>query len=329
MPIRFRLLTEQDVTQVLSMDDLIDSMATALTRFSAGEAVQPVRPVISIEPVKSFMAVMPAYIANPPALGTKLVTVFHDNAAKGLPSHLGTIVLMDPTTGALVAVMDGRYITEARTAACSAVSSRLLAATGASSLALIGSGVQARSHLEALGRVHPLKDVRVWSPNTAHLREFVDEMRSRTTASLTASGSAADAVRGADIVVLVTASPTPVIEAGWVKPGAHVISVGATRPDQREINPTLTEKARFFVDSREAALVECGDIVMGVAEQRFGIDHIAGELGAAVAGTIPGRQSADRITIFKSLGMAVEDVVAANLAYRRATERGIGKELTL
>ncbi|HVB38988.1 MAG TPA: ornithine cyclodeaminase family protein, partial [Vicinamibacterales bacterium] len=284
---------------------------------------------IPVDPVKSFMAVMPAYLAHPPALGTKLVTVFHDNAAKGLPSHLATIVLMDPTTGALIAVMDGRYITEARTAAVSAVSSRLLASPGASTLALIGSGVQARSHLEALGRVHALKDVRVWSPNAQHVRQFIDEERGRTTATLTASASAADAVRGADLVVLVTASATPVIEAGWVKPGAHVISVGATRPDQREIDPRLTGQARFFVDSRAAALVECGDIVLGVAEQRFGLDHIAGELGAAVGGAIPGRQSKEQITIFKSLGMAVEDVVAADLAYRRACERGIGKELTL
>jgi thiomorpholine-carboxylate dehydrogenase len=329
MSIKFRLMTEQDVLQVLSMDDLIDGMAAALARFSAGEVVQPVRPVIPVDPGKSLLAVMPAYIPSPAALGSKLVTVYHDNAAKGLHTHLATIVLMDPATGALIAVMDGRYITEARTAAVSAVSSRLLAARGASSLALIGSGVQARSHLEALGRVHALKDVRVWSPNGAHVRQFMDEVRGKTKAALTAPATAADAVRGADVIVLVTSSPTPVIEAGWVRPGAHVISVGATRPNQREIDPELTARARFFVDSRAAALVECGDLVMGMAEKRFGTDHIAGELGAAVAGTIPGRQSADQVTIFKSLGMAVEDVVAADLAYRRAVERGIGRELTL
>jgi len=329
MSIRFRLLTEQDVRQVLSMDDLIDAMATALARFSAGEVVQPVRPVIPVEPGKAFLAVMPAYIRNPPALGTKLVTVFHDNAAKGLHTHLGTIVLMDTTTGALVAVMDGRYITEARTAAVSAVSSRLLAPEGAATLALIGSGVQARSHLDALGRVHALKEVRVWSPDAGRRRQFVAEMQGQTTARLSAADTAAGAVRGADIVVLVTSSPTPVIQADWVRPGTHVISVGATRPDQREIDPALTAAARFFVDSRDAALVECGDLVMGMAERRFGVEHIAGELGAAVSGTIPGRQSAEQITIFKSLGLAVEDVVAADLVYHRATARHIGRELEL
>ncbi|HEY7789551.1 MAG TPA: ornithine cyclodeaminase family protein [Vicinamibacterales bacterium] len=329
MPMTFRLLTEQDVVRVLSMDDLIEAMAAALARFSDGEVVQPVRHVLPVGSPSSFLAVMPAYIPDPPALGSKLVTVFHGNHAHGLPSHLGTIVLMDTTTGALVAVMDGRYITEARTAAVSAVSSRLLAPAKAASLAIIGAGVQARSHLEALGRVHDLKTVKVWSPSEASRQRFVSEMAGRTSAALTAATTAADAVRGADVIALVTSSATPVIQAEWVRPGAHIISVGATIATQREIDPALTAKSRFFVDSQAAALVECGDIVMGVAEGRFGPEHIAGELGAVVSGHIAGRQSADQITVFKSLGMAVEDVVAADLAYRRASAQNIGKALDL
>lgn len=329
MPITFRLLTEQDIAQVLSMDDLIEAMAAALARFSGGEVVQPVRHVLPVGSQTQFLAVMPAYIPDPPALGSKLVTVFHGNPARGLPSHLGTIVLMDTATGALTAVMDGRYITEARTAAVSAVSSRLLAPAKASTLAIIGTGVQARSHLDALGRVHDLKTVKVWSPNEASRRRFVEEMAGRTKADLTATATAADAVRGADVVALVTSSGTPVVQAEWIRPGAHVISVGATIATQREIDPALTANARFFVDSQAAALVECGDIVMGMAEGRFGADHIAGELGAVVAGTIAGRQTSDQITIFKSLGMAVEDVVAADLAYRRATTQNIGRELEI
>lgn len=329
MSIAFRLLTEEDVIQVLSMDDLIEAMAAALARFSSGEVVQPVRHVLPVGSQTQFLAVMPAYIPDPPALGSKLVTVFHGNPARGLPSHLGTIVLMDTATGALRAVMDGRYITEARTAAVSAVSSRLLAPAKASSLAIIGSGVQARSHLEALGRVHTLKSVKVWSPKETSRRQFVEEMAGRTDAELTASETAADAVRGADVIVLATSSGTPVVEAEWVRPGAHVISVGATIATQREIDPALTARARFFVDSRAAALVECGDIVMGTAEGRFGPDHIAGELGSVVNGSVAGRQSSSQITVFKSLGMAVEDVVAADLAYRRAVERNIGRELAI
>jgi ornithine cyclodeaminase len=258
------------------------------------------------------------------------------NAARGLPTHLASIVLLDPETGAMRALLDGRYITEARTAAVSAVSSRLLGRARASSLALIGSGVQARSHLEALSRVHALRHVTVWSPNRLHRDRFVSEVQAATGTeegrrgayTLKAVDHPGEAVVGADLVVLVTASPTPVIESGWVKPGAHVISVGACRPTQREMDPDLTARARVFVDSRAAALVESGDVVMGIQEGRFGPDHIVAELGEVVNGA-PGRRSDTEVTIFKSLGMAVEDVTAADLAYRRAVERGIGSELIL
>jgi ornithine cyclodeaminase len=212
----------------------------------------------------------------------------------------------------------------------SAVSSRLLARPRASSLAIIGSGVQARSHLEALSWVHTLRSVAVWSPTKEHRDRFVAEASSPANTGQAPSVRAVDhpgeAVVGADIIVLVTSSPAPVIESGWVKPGTHVISVGACRPTQREMDPELVARARLFVDSRAAALVESGDVVMGIQEGRFTAAHIAAELGELVAGAT-GRQSDMEITIFKSLGLAVEDVTAANLAYRRAMERGIGLTL--
>src|SRR5207237_4783333 len=262
------------------------------------------------------------------ALGEKLVTVFGANTARGLDTHLATIVLLDPNTGALVALLDGRYITEARTAAVSAVSSRLLARKGASSLALIGSGVQARSHLEALARVHELRSISVWSPNAERRQKFAKEAAPHAPCRVDAVGHPGEAVVGADLVVLVTSSPSPVLEDGWVKPGAHIMSVGACRPTQREMDPALTARARLFVDSRAAALVESGDVALGIQEGRFGPDHIVAEIGDLVNGAA-GRRSEAEVTIFKSLGMAVEDVTAADLAYRRACERGIGKELTL
>ena len=337
MSVRFRLLTEADVKAVLTMDDLIDTMTSALKRFSTGCVVQPVRTVISVDGDAAFFGSMPAFVRaarqdDGAALGEKLVTVFGANTARGLDTHLATIVLLDPETGALKALLDGRFITEARTAAVSAVSSRLLARKTAASLAIIGSGVQARSHLEALSRVHRLRSVSVWSPNAEHVRRFMDESNrarpSGATCEIKAVDHAGEAVVGADLIVLVTSSPSPVVESGWVKPGAHVMSVGACRPNQREMDPALTARARLFVDSRAAALVESGDVVMGILEGRFGRDHIVAELGEVVNGA-PGRQSEAEITIFKSLGMAVEDVTAADLAYRRACERGIGKELTL
>jgi alanine dehydrogenase len=325
--IRFRLLTEPDVKAVLTMDDLIATMASALRRFSTGRVTQPVRTIISIKD-DAFLGVMPALAQEPAALGAKLVTVFGSNAARGLHTHLATIVLLDPETGALLALLDGRYITEARTAAVSAVSSRLLARKTSSSLAIIGTGVQARSHLEALSRVHQLRQVTVWSPNKLHRDQFVAEAKNGMTPEIRAVDHAGEAVVGADIIVLVTSSPAPVLENGWVKPGAHVISVGACRPNQREMDPALVARARLYVDSRAAALVESGDVVMGMQEGRFTAGHIVAELGELIERGA-GRTSDSEITIFKSLGLAVEDVTAADLAYRRAVERGIGQELTL
>ncbi|MCU1381935.1 MAG: hypothetical protein JWL71_632 [Acidobacteria bacterium] len=360
----FRLLTEADVKAVLTMEDLIETMTSALRRFSTGQVVQPVRPTIPIDDV-SFFATMPAFVRaaagdpgvgaaaghpgvgigsdpNPTpsrdaaALGAKLVTVFGGNAAQGLHSHLASIVLLDARTGALLALLDGRYITEARTAAVSAVSSRLLARKTAKSVAILGSGVQARSHLEALSHVHRLRQVTVWSPNKLHREAFVEEAKTATKIApgsewgltLGAVDHPGEAVVGADIIVLVTSSPTPVLENGWVKPGAHVISVGACRPTQREMDPALVARARLFVDSRAAALVESGDVVLGIQDGLFGADHIVAELGELLADEAVARRRNDtEVTIFKSLGLAVEDVTAADLAYRRAVERGIGQEL--
>ena len=347
---KFRLLTEADVRAVLTVEDLIETMASALRRFSTGRVVQPVRPTVEIAE-DSFFATMPAYVraddrgqtwvrpgsdpgltlsddsSESAALGAKLVTVFGRNALRNLHSHLASILLMDPETGALLALLDGRYITEARTAAVSAVSSRLLARKTAASLAIIGTGVQAHSHLDALGRVHRLRQVTVWSPNKLHRDSFVDSAKSAKSGSdpgltLRAVDHAGEAVVGADIIVLVTSSPTPVLENGWVKPGAHVISVGACRPTQREMDPALVARSRFFVDSRMAALVESGDVVLGIQEGRFGADHIVAELGELLADdTRPRRRTDTEITIFKSLGLAVEDIATARLVYDALTTR--------
>ena len=304
-------------------------MEAALARFSAREVLQPVRTVLSVGPTNAFFGLMPAYIEQPARLGAKLVTVFNDNHTRGLPSHLATIVLLDPDSGALLALMDGRYITEARTAAVSAVSARHLSPPEAATLAIVGSGVQARSHLEAYSEVRTLRDVRVWSPNPRSRERFIEEMSGRVPARLHDCASPMEAVDGADLVVLATSSPTPVVEDDWIGAGAHVVSVGACRPEQREMSPELVKRSRLFVDSRAAALVESGDVVIGLKENRFGEQHIVGELGEVVLGRVHGRTAADQITVFKSLGMAVEDVVTADLVFRKATETGAGTELTL
>lgn len=325
----FRLLTEQHVHGLLPISDLIAAMESALAKFSAGEVLQPVRTVLTVGPTQAYYGLMPAYIPSPASMGAKIVTVFSDNHKKQLPSHLATILLFDPDTGSLIAMMDGRYITEARTAAVSAVSARFLARPEAATLAILGSGVQARSHLEALQHVRQLREVRIWSPRPQSRATFIDDMSPRVPIPIVNAASAEAAVRGADLVVLATSSKTPVIESSWVDAGAHVIGVGACRPDQREMDPALVARGRLFVDSKAAALVESGDVVMNIAEQRFTPAHLQGELGELVLGRVTGRTADADVTIFKSLGMAVEDVVAADLVFRRAVESGAGTELTL
>ena len=314
---------------MLPIDDLIGEMESALIQYSTGGVQQPLRTVLQVGEQHAFFGVMPAAIREPASVGTKLVTVFASNAAIGLPSHLATILLLDPTTGALLAVMDGRYITEARTAAVSAVSTKLLARDAAGVLAILGTGVQARSHLEALSRVRPLREVRVWSPNAESRARFVREMQPHVAPPIVPRESPQDAVSGADLIVLVTASREPVVRSDWVANGAHICAVGACRPDQREMDTALITRGRVYVDSMIGALAEAGDIVLPIKEGAFEASRIAGELGQVAAGTAGGRRSPDEVTIFKSLGMAVEDVAAARLVYERAAATGVGRGFVL
>lgn len=315
-------LSESDVRAALPMRDLIDAMQSALAAFSAGRVIQPVRTVFEFGERRHF-GLMPALDPDAPMLGVKLLTFLPDNTARGLPSHQAAVALFDPATGALLAIADGRYITEARTAAVSAVSVRHLARRGARVLAILGSGVQAHSHLEALPLVHGFSEVRVWSPHAERLRHFAADH------NVTAAASAEHAVRGADVIVLATASTTPVIEDAWVSPGAHVIAVGACLPTHREVAPELMARSLLICDSRAAAMKEAGDILLAIASAHLAADPIHAELGEVIAATKPGRTSPDQITLFKSLGLAIEDVVSAGLAYRRARVSGQGTQVPL
>jgi len=319
------LLTERDVRAVLPMPDLIAAMEGALAQFSAGAVRQPVRSVIEVGDDRAFFGIMPAAMSHPPAVGAKLVTVFERNHERHLPSHLATIVLLDHATGALRAILDGRYITEARTGAVSAVSVKHLSRPDAGVLAIIGSGVQARSHVEAIRHVRKITQVRAWSPRAEHLDAFVTHVRDTVGLPAHSAGSAADAIRGADIIVLATASRTPVIDDADVAAGAHVAAVGACRPDQREMPTALIARARVCVDSRAAARLEAGDLLIPLGEGAIAEAHFARELGDVIAGRTPGRERANEVTVFKSLGLAVEDMVAADLAVERAQSIGLGQ----
>jgi len=290
-------LNEEQVRQHLQMADLIPVMEKALIDFSAGKVTQPVRSVIKVDPPSGFLGLMPAL--TPDGLGLKAVTFYPSNANRGIPTHMATIFLVDPQTGAPLAVMDGTLITEMRTAAVSAAATRLLASRDAKVLAILGSGVQARSHVKALRLVRQFKEIRVWSPTKQHAEQFAGELRARAV-------SAETAVRGADVVVTATNSKTPVLKGSWLKPGCHVNAVGACRPDWRELDDEAMSNV-VFVDSREGAMKESGDIILSAAE-------IYAELGEVFTGKVPSRSS--QTTIFKSLGMAVEDIAAASLVYR-------------
>jgi ornithine cyclodeaminase/alanine dehydrogenase-like protein (mu-crystallin family) len=317
-------LSESDVRAVLFPAELIDAMESALAALSAGRVVQPVRTAFEIGD-RTFFALMPAFDREHAILGAKLVSVVPANFEKGIPTHLAAISLFDTITGELAAVMDGRYITEVRTAAASAVSVRHLARADASVLAILGSGVQARSHLEALPLVRRFTEIRAWSPTPDHLERFVADAGIPVRAARTAE----EAVRGADVVVLATNSITPAIENAWVAPGAHVIAMGACRPTQQEVDPALVARAYLVVDSRAAALQESGDIVLPIRQGLFAEEHVRAELGEIVSGRKPGRSSPDQVTLFKSLGQAIEDLVAADLAWRRARQTGRGVEVQL
>lgn len=292
-------LNEDQVREHLQMADLIPAMEKALIDFSAGKVTQPVRSVIKVDPPGGFLGLMPAL--TPEGLGLKAVTFYPSNAERGIHTHMATIFLVDPEIGTPLAIMDGRLITEMRTAAVSAAATKLLAAPDSKILAILGSGVQARSHVEALRLVRQFEQIHVWSPTKKHADELAKEIGATAM-------SAEEAVRGADVVVTVTNSKTPVLKGSWLKAGCHVNAIGACRPDWRELDDEAMANV-VFVDSREGAIKESGDVILSGAK-------IYAELGEALAGKVPPR--ANETTIFKSLGMAVEDITAALLVYRSA-----------
>jgi thiomorpholine-carboxylate dehydrogenase len=293
-------LNEEQVRQHLRMADLIPAMEKALIDFSAGKVTQPVRSIISVDVAAAtgFLGLMPAL--TPDGLGLKAVTFYPSNAERGIPTHMATIFLVDPETGTPLAIMDGRLITEMRTAAVSAAATKLLASRDAEILAILGSGVQARSHVEALRLVRKFEEIRVWSPTQKHAEQFAKEIGATAV-------SAEEAVRGADVIVTATNSKAPVLKGAWLKRGCHANAVGACRPDWRELDDEAMQSSVVFPDSREGAMKESGDVILSGAK-------IYAELGEALASKVPSR--AKETTIFKSLGMAVEDIAAATLVYR-------------
>jgi ornithine cyclodeaminase/alanine dehydrogenase-like protein (mu-crystallin family) len=296
-----RTLADPEIARVLTYERLIPAMERALAAFSTGKVTQPVRSMVTVEPGQRYLGVMPAVMAE--SMGAKLVCFYPKNAAADLPTHLATIVLFESDTGRPLAFLDGRRITEMRTAAVSAALTRHLAPPDARVLALLGSGVQAQAHLEALRHVCRFEEVRVWSRNAAHAGQFAARHGAR---AMTAEA----AVRGADVIVTATSSQEAVLRGEWLKRGAHVNAVGACLPNWRELDDDAMRGGILIVDSREAALRESGDVIISRAP-------IFAEAGEVFAGTrhVP----REATTVFKSLGLAVEDVASARLVYDAVT----------
>ena len=324
------VLDNEQIRELLPMRDCIELMADALAALARGEIFQPLRTIIRPPEARGLLGLMPAYRSGEHgAFGMKAICVFPSNPAIGKDAHQGAVMLFSCETGELMALMNASEITATRTAAVSAVATRLLAREDAHELAIIGAGVQARTHLLALDTVRSIKRARVACRNIEHAHKLVREMQPRFSFPIEATHSNEEAVRDADLIVTATSSQEPVINKDWISPGAHVNAIGSHSPGSREIDSATMAAARIFVDRRESALNESGDYLLAAKEGLINADSILGELGELLNGTKPGRTSVNEITLFKSLGLAIEDVACAEYLYQKALSQNSGTWVNL
>jgi ornithine cyclodeaminase/alanine dehydrogenase-like protein (mu-crystallin family) len=318
------VLNQEEVEQLLDMEGCIGAMEGALAALARGEVHVPLRMVVRPGEEPSLLGLMPAHRAgDAPLYSLKTVAVFPDNPKRGLDAHQGTVTLFDGETGEVRVLMNASAITAIRTAAVSAVATRLLAREDARVLGILGAGVQARTHVEAMRAVRDFDQVRLFSPTAEHAQALAEE------AGAQALGSAEEVVRGADVVVTATNSVEPVVRREWLEPGAHVNVVGGRPPHMRELDVATIADSAFYVDRRESAEAEAWDYRDALESGAIGPDHIRGEIGEVLIGAAPGRSSPDELTVFRSLGLAVEDLAAAEYVVERARAGGVGTEVPL
>lgn len=319
------ILSHDDVVHLLPMTECIEVMAEALSALAHGEVVQPLRTILKPSDVKGVLAMMPSFRAGgKPLFGLKAICVFPGNAAIGKDAHQGGVLLFSGETGEPLAMVNASAITSIRTAAVSAVATRSLARSDASELAIIGAGIQARSHLEAMACVRSIARARIASSRFEHARQFAAEAQTHFAFPVEAFETADAAVRGADLIVTATTAREPVIQRRWISPGAHINAIGTYSPAAREIDTATMAAASLFVDRRESASNEAGDYLIAAREGAIGPENIRAELGEVLIGAKSGRTSPDEITVFKSLGLAIEDLAAAEHAYRKAQQHAVG-----
>jgi len=319
------VLSHAEVLELLPMKECIAVMREALNALAAGKTHQPLRTIIRPPDARGVMGLMPSYVSgDSAAFGLKAICVFPGNPAKGLDSHQGAVLLFSAETGELLAMMNASAITAIRTAAVSGVATELLARTDACNLALIGSGVQARSHLVAMSEVRSIKRCRVASRHIEHAKDFCEEMRPDFPFALEPVETVEEALAGADLIVTTTTAVEPIVRREWIAAGAHLNLVGSSTPNTREVDSETMAAVSLFVDRRESTINEAGDYLLAAREGVIGPNHIRAEIGEVLKGDRPGRTSPDEITCFKSLGLAVEDLFAAEHLYRKAREANAG-----
>ncbi|MEZ5332553.1 MAG: ornithine cyclodeaminase family protein [Thermoanaerobaculia bacterium] len=320
-------LDRTDVGRVLDEREALAAAEEAFEALARGDVVNPLRQAVFRPDRAGLVGSMPAFLADPPTFALKVVTVFPGAHAAGLDSHQGAVLLFDGATGRPEAILEAGELTARRTAAASALATRELAREDAGDLALLGAGVQARAHLRAIAAVRSLRRVRVWNRTPERAAELALWARSTAGLRVEPVGSARAAVEGADLVCTLTASAQPILEGAWLAPGCHVNAVGSCTPRAREVDAGLIRRARIVVDSRESALAEAGDLLLAAANGAFDAGDIVAELAEVVAGRAAGRTAADEITLYESLGLAIEDLTAARRAWLRADELGVGRRM--
>ena len=318
------VLSRHDVERMLSMPKCIELMEDALTSLARGEVLLPLRPVLKIPDSQNVFALMPAYSRPLGAIATKLISVYPGNHGTAVDSHQGVVMLFDAANGTPLALMDAISITAIRTAAVSGVATKLLARHDARTLAILGSGTQARTHLDAMLAARPFTHVRVWSRDTSHARAFAKEAARRHVVDLSISETAEVAVLDADVVCTVTAAREPVLFGQWVGDGTHVNAVGASLPTTRELDSQLVRRARVFVDRRESAMNEAGDLLIPMKDGAINENHIVAEIGELLAGKAAIRRDDRDVTLFKSLGLAIEDLACAVYLHEQAKRENAG-----
>jgi ornithine cyclodeaminase/alanine dehydrogenase-like protein (mu-crystallin family) len=319
----------EEVRALLPMKECIPVMADALRMLASGDALLPLRTMMLLPGRQNLMGLMPSYLGGISSVGVKVICAFPSNQGTEYDSHQGVVLLFDSEHGLLRAIVDGTAVTAIRTAAVSGVATQLLAREDAGDLAIIGAGTQASTHLAAMLAVRRVRRVRVYSDPVEGAQLYAARESQRHGIDIEPVASAEAAVRGADIICTVTTSDQPVVLGEWLSPGAHLNAVGAFTPLTRELDTAAVVRSRLYVDRMESALREAGDFLIPKSEGAIGDDHIVGELGQVVAGDVGGRRTADEITLFKSLGIAVEDLAAANHILKKAAVTGRGTWIEL